>query len=76
MNEIKNCKRCGKPFFSSGFGDIFCKACGEEEQRLYKEMRDFLIDHPGTNAFELSKIFKIRVDRITRYIEDNRLSPP
>jgi len=74
MGDIKNCRKCGKSFFTNGLDDVFCKCCSEEEKRVYKELREYLYNNPGTSAYDLSIKFNIRIDRITRYIQDGRLS--
>lgn len=75
MADIKNCKRCTKAFLSSNFEEIFCKSCGAEEQKLYKELREYVLNNPGVSAYDLSQTFNIRIDRITRFINRNRLNP-
>lgn len=75
MADIKNCKRCGKPFFSRNCSDVFCENCAQDEHKLYKDLREYIIDNPGTSAYDLSQVFNVRIDRITRYIRDNKLNP-
>lgn len=71
MAEVKNCKKCNR-IFSADDNAIFCKKCEAEEEEIFKEIRDYLYENPGTSIHDLSVRFNVSINRIERYIRNGR----
>lgn len=69
--DVRNCKRCGKIFTYRGFP--VCQECINEDERDFKEVRDYLDDHPGASTMEVSAQTGIDVKTITRFLREGRL---
>ena len=71
MREIKNCKKCGRMFASIDGADL-CKECGFEEEELFRKVREYLYDNPGTSIYSLSSIFNVNIRRIRRLVSEGK----
>jgi hypothetical protein len=77
MEEVISCAKCNK-MFSSRKGAAFCEVCAQDEDEIYRAIREYLFDHPGTSILELSVKFKAGINRLTHYVHSGRfdLAPP
>jgi transposase-like protein len=77
MEEVKSCAKCNK-MFSSRNGATFCEVCARDEDEIYKNIREYLVDHPGTSIMDLSVRFKVSINRLMHYVHNGRfdLVPP
>jgi len=64
MEEVISCAKCNK-MFSSRKGAAFCEVCAQDEDEIYRAIREYLFDHPGTSILELSVKFKAGINRLT-----------
>ncbi|MCX7922878.1 MAG: hypothetical protein N3B21_12845 [Clostridia bacterium] len=72
MRDLKNCKTCGK-LFSPLASTTHCNSCSTADERVFKMIREYLYDNPGTNAYDLCVRFNVSIERIIKYIKDDRL---
>lgn len=72
MEQIINCRRCGKVIHSNGYSDL-CIECGEKDERDFARIRDYLREHQRANIYEVSTNVDIAVSQIKKYLREGRL---
>ena len=71
MSDLRNCSRCGRIF---GYvGRPICSYCIEEEEDEFKKVKDYLYDYPGSTVFEVSDATDVEVEKIMRFLREERL---
>lgn len=71
MPEIRNCPRCGKIF--SYTGRPICNRCIETEENEFKIVKEYIYDHPGATIPEVSQETEVSVEKIMRFLREERL---
>lgn len=69
--DIRNCKRCGKLFSSTG--SPVCNNCTRQDQEDFDKVRDFLFDHPNSTILEIAKATEVDGKTISRFLKEGRL---
>jgi uncharacterized protein len=72
MNELKNCKICGRLFQLSSFYER-CPICIERDEEDFSKIREYLDLHPFAKIFEVSTNLNISISKIKRYLRDGRI---
>lgn len=70
--DPKNCKACGKVFFSSGTG-VLCQDCAKKDEENFQIVRAFLKEFPGSKITAVVEITGISEKKILRYLREGRL---
>ncbi len=71
MGDIRNCPRCGKIF--GYIGRPICNSCMQDEEDEFKKVKEYVYENPGANMAEVSQATEISVDKIMRFLRDERL---
>ncbi len=71
MAELRNCIRCGRIFPYVGMP--ICNICVEKEEEDFKRVKEYINENPGTTVFEVSDATEIPVDRILKFLKEERL---
>lgn len=71
MAEIRNCPRCGKIF--TYIGRPICATCIETEESEFKIVKEYIYDHPGATISEVSHETDVTVEKIMRFLREERL---
>lgn len=71
MADLRNCARCGRLFGYTG--RPICSYCIEEEEDEFKKVKDYLYDYPGSTVFEVSDETGVEVEKIMRFLREERL---
>ncbi len=71
MGEIRNCPRCGKVF--NYIARPICGRCMQDEEEEFKKVKEYIDEYPGANMPEVSDATGISVDKIMRFLRDERL---
>ena len=71
MADLRNCSRCGKLF--AYYGRSICNNCMEKEEEEFKIVKEYLYDHPKATVFEVSEATEVSVDKIMRFLREERL---
>lgn len=71
MAEIRNCPRCGKIF--TYMGRPICRKCLETEENEFKVVKEYIYDNPGATISEVSQETGVTVERIMRFLREERL---
>ena len=72
MDELKNCKICGRLFQPIGFFER-CPHCIDRDEEDFSKIREYLIIHPFAKIFEVSINLNISVNKIKRFLRDGRM---
>lgn len=71
MPEIRNCPRCGRVF--SYINRPICNRCIDDEEQEFKKVKDYIYENPGANIPEVSTATEVSVEKIMRFLRDERL---
>lgn len=71
MSEIRNCPRCGKIF--TYIGRPICNRCIEDEEDEFKRVKEYVYDNPGATISETSQVTEVSVEKIMRFLREERL---
>ncbi|MCK9217302.1 MAG: MerR family transcriptional regulator [Firmicutes bacterium] len=71
MAELRNCARCGKLF--PYIGRPICNRCVEKEEEEFKIVKEYIYDNPGATVFEVADATEVSVDKIMRFLREERL---
>ena len=72
MNNVKQCKQCGRLFES--FGAHICPRCTEDLEESYNKVKDYVYDHPDANVFDVSKETGVPEKTVLEFLREGRLS--
>ena len=73
INDFKKCRICGHLFQYPGFGPQMCPACREEDEELFRRVKNYLRDNPGRTLMQTSEDCGVEVERIRAWLRDERL---
>ncbi|ACB85805.1 TIGR03826 family flagellar region protein [Natranaerobius thermophilus] len=71
MQNLKNCKRCGKLFLKTT-RDI-CPDCHQKEEDDFLKVKQYLDKNPGATIVEVSEETEVSQKQIRKFIEEGRL---
>ncbi|MBA1334014.1 MAG: flagellar protein [Firmicutes bacterium] len=71
MSNLRNCRRCGKLYVYTG--RPICGSCIEEDEQLYKIVREYIEKHPRSTTFEVAEALDISVDKILQFLREGKL---
>lgn len=72
MDELKNCKVCGRLFQEIGLFDR-CPNCFQRDEEDFNKIREYLFIHPYAKIFEVSVNLNISINKIKRFLRDGRM---
>ncbi|WP_058485997.1 TIGR03826 family flagellar region protein [Defluviitalea phaphyphila] len=70
--EIRNCKKCNR-LFQYVTGRVICPACKEEEEKVFKKIKEYLYEHPKATLVQVSQETGASIPTIKHYIREGRL---
>jgi uncharacterized protein len=72
MDELKNCKVCGKIYTSNGFNNV-CNNCISRDEDDFEKIREYLYLHPHASMYEVATNLEITINKIKHYLRDGRI---
>ena len=69
--DIRNCKKCGKLYKYDGYK--ICLKCRQEEDAIFKRVREYVYDNPGATIQLISEETEVTVKKILNYLREGRL---
>jgi uncharacterized protein len=69
--DIRNCRRCGNIYNYNG--TVVCNHCSQQEQEDFDKVRDYLFEHPNSQAAEISRDTGVDLKVISRFLKEGRL---
>lgn len=71
MSNLRNCRRCGKLFVYTG--RPICGNCIEQDEQLFKTVREYIEKHPRSTTFEVAEALDISIDKILQFLREGKL---
>lgn len=71
-SEVRQCKLCGKLFYT--FGADNCPECTEKKEKEFEKVRDYIYEHPKANVVEISQETGVSEKMILGYLKEGRLT--
>jgi flagellar operon protein (TIGR03826 family) len=72
MNNVKQCRQCGRLFES--FGAHLCPRCVDEMEQNFIIVKDYVYDHPDANVFDVTKETGVPEKTVLEFLREGRLS--
>ena len=66
------CARCHRFFEKVAFEEV-CPTCFPVEEEEFREIKEFLIQHPGASSNEVMQRIGVSLKSIKRYLKEDRL---
>lgn len=70
--DIVNCRRCGK-MFNYISGQRICPLCKQEEEKKFREVKDFIKENKEAGIKEISEQCDVNANMIRQWIREERL---
>lgn len=71
--DARNCRSCGILFNYIG-GVPICASCKKKLEDKFREVKDYLNEHPNATIVEVSEEMEVSVKQIKQWIREERLS--
>lgn len=72
MAGLANCEKCGRMFQTIG-SIMICSRCRESDDEMFKVVREYIYDNPGSTVPEVSEATDVPESKILKYLKDGRL---
>jgi len=69
--KLRNCKRCGKVFPSTG--SLICRECLEKEEEQFQQIKIYLAENPGASIDQIHRDTQIPVEVISDFVRKGLL---
>lgn len=70
--DTRNCRMCGRLF--NYIRSPFCQACTEKLEEKFKQVKDYIYEHPGAGLAEVSEENEVSQSTIQHWVREERLS--
>lgn len=71
--EVRNCRSC-KRLFNVLSNERICPACQKKLEDKFQEVKQYLDEHKGASADEVSKEMEVSIKQIKEWVRQERLS--
>jgi hypothetical protein len=72
MDELSNCKVCGRVFQANELAKV-CQNCTGQDESNYNKLRNYLIEHPRASIYDVATNLDISINRIKFYLREGRI---
>lgn len=70
--EVKVCRGC-KKIFQYIAGPELCPKCRQLEEEMFQKVKEYLIEHPGANMYEVTQKTDVSAALIEKFLRQGRL---
>ena len=70
--EVRACKRCGR-LFNYIAGEPVCPVCRQDEDELFRSVKEYLYSHKGANFYEVHDALDIDAELLKKWVREGRL---
>ena len=70
--DVRSCKSC-KRLFNYLSGPVICSACVEKLEETFKEVKDYIREHPHAALQEVSEANEVSVKQLKTWVREERL---
>ena len=72
MNNIMNCRKCGR-IFNYIIGQRICPACKDEEEQNFQRVKKYVEEHPNITVVSLAEECEVEPQQIQQWLREERL---
>ena len=72
MDNVKNCRRCGK-MYQAIFGKNICPECVKQEEVDFEVARDYVKEHPGSSMQKVSDETGVPVNLLLKFVKEGKI---
>jgi flagellar operon protein (TIGR03826 family) len=69
---IQNCQKCGR-LFSSENNQKFCERCRENDEDMFKLVREYIYDNPNASIPEVAEETEVPEKKILKFLREGKL---
>lgn len=73
FSKLKNCTKCGRMFQADDYREKLCSRCRGDDEAIFKEVREYLYDHPKANAQEVAEETEATEELVMKWLRAGRL---
>lgn len=73
MTTLKNCAKCGR-MFSAEPHQRFCSNCVENDDDVFKAVREYIYDHPSATIPDVSEALDVPEEKILKFLREGKLA--
>ena len=70
--NARNCRKCGR-LFNYAMGPIMCQQCRDALEGKFKEVKDYIQQHPACGIQEVSRECDVETSQIQQWLREERL---
>ena len=70
--DVRVCRGC-KKMFQYIAGPTLCPNCKQKEEEMFQAVKDYLMDNPGANMYQVSQATKVSAQLIEKFLREGRL---
>ncbi|WP_040952897.1 hypothetical protein [Gorillibacterium massiliense] len=70
--DLSNCKSCGRLMLQS---KKYCEKCQNEKDEVYRSVRTFLSNHPGSTLLDVHRELGIAISELLEYVREFSAMP-
>lgn len=70
--SVRNCPICNRIFEDMGVQEV-CADCFQEYENELQKVKNYLYLHPNSSVWEVSEATGVSINKLKRYLEDERL---
>ncbi len=71
--QLKNCVKCGR-MFSAEEGQKFCSNCYENDDEIFRLVREYIYDNPGSSVEDVAIATEVDEDKILKFLRQGKLA--
>jgi len=72
MPDVRNCRRCGR-MYNYLSGPPICIDCKNADEEIFKKVKEYLYDKPGSSLAQVSMDLDVTVEKIKMFLKEGRL---
>lgn len=70
--NVRNCRKCGR-LFNYAVGPVVCTQCKEALEGKFKEVKEYIQNHPGCGQREVCEECDVENSQIQQWLREERL---
>ena len=71
--EVQTCSKCGRLFNWVGIGPRLCPVCKDQEEDIFKKVKEYLWDHKGATMPEVIENCGATEKQIKQWLREQRI---
>lgn len=71
MTNLRNCKKCGKLFVSTG--NMICNSCLEVNKDIYDKIAEYVAHRPSSTIFDVADALNVSTKKVLDLVREGNL---